>query len=580
LARLKPFDAQSRGSSVVIPRVVLLASLACLASSIACQVYDPELSRNTLVHVGDDASDAVPLDMDSGKPGWDSGTASGDAGAHDASSDTGVVHVVDAGGAGADAGTDAGADAATDAGADSGPDAAVDAGADASTDAGADASTDAGADAATDAAADSGPDAAVDAGADAGPDAAADAGDAGSDAAVIDDCPNDATKTAPGLCGCGIPENCAGLISALAHRYRFEGTGTTVVDSVGTAHGKTAAALTGTGSLALAGTSSSYATLPAGLVSASSGATVEFWLTWSGGSRRQKVVSFGTATPTKPGSTCTGSPDFFSGSWYHFCGKDGSMTWSKSRGLCEGAGGYLAAIESAQEDQYLTSHSAFTESVWIGANDLQTEGQWYFANSAGLQGGAHFWSGDENGSVASGAYENWRRDQPNPDDNNSAVDCSFIYKVNNKWWAYGCEFDGSFVCEWRGHQGGSMNRGFSFTPSDNSDRPSLTFQAGASAVVAQGASAFPTAKQTHVALVLDPASNKVALYIDGALAASAASSDPLANLRDVDNWLGRSHITGDPALSGSLFEVRIYSRALSAPELATSSKAGPDPAFL
>ena len=46
-------------------------------------------------------------------------------------------------------------------------------------------------------------------------------------------------------------------------------------------------------------------------------------------------------------------------------------------------------------------------------------------------------SGDENGSALAGAYENWRRDQPNPDDSNSGVDCSFIYKGNNKWWAYG-----------------------------------------------------------------------------------------------------------------------------------------------
>ena len=179
-----------------------------------------------------------------------------------------------------------------------------------------------------------------------------------------------------------------------------------------------------------------------------------------------------------------------------------------------------------------------------------------------------------------GAFEDWRRDEPNPSDNSASTDCAFIYKQTSSWWAYGCEFDGSFLCEWRGHQGSAMNRGVSFTPGDNSDRPSLTYQAGASAVTAQGTSAFPTGAQTHVALVLEPDSNRVLLYINGALSAQVANSDALANLRDADNWLGRSHVSGDPALGGSLSELRIYNRALTATELATSRTAGPDPAFL
>jgi hypothetical protein len=125
-----------------------------------------------------------------------------------------------------------------------------------------------------------------------------------------------------------------------------------------------------------------------------------------------------------------------------------------------------------------------------------------------------------------------------------------------------------------------MSRGIWFTPRDSSDRPSLTFKAGDSAVVARATNAFPSAVENHVALVLNPSSNSVSLYINGTLAASAASSDALANLRDADNWLGRSQVASDPALNGTLSELRVYNSALTAAQLATSYLAGPDPEFL
>src|SRR5690606_16455564 len=36
-----------------------------------------------------------------------------------------------------------------------------------------------------------------------------------------DACPEDPDKVEPGLCGCGIPENCQQLKVGLVHRYRF-----------------------------------------------------------------------------------------------------------------------------------------------------------------------------------------------------------------------------------------------------------------------------------------------------------------------------------------------------------------------
>ena len=49
-----------------------------------------------------------------------------------------------------------------------------------------------------------------------------------------DECPKDQTATVAGTCGCGAPDN---LPLCLRHRYSFDGTGTTVTDSVGEADG-------------------------------------------------------------------------------------------------------------------------------------------------------------------------------------------------------------------------------------------------------------------------------------------------------------------------------------------------------
>lgn len=73
----------------------------------------------------------------------------------------------------------------------------------------------------------------------------------------------------------------------------------------------------------------------------------------------------------------------------------------------------------------------------------------------------------------------------------------------------------------------------SFTPADAAGLPALSLQLGRRAVLVQGKPGFPTATQTHVALVLD----------------AAASRERRA-------------------------------RALTEQELATSHSAGPDPAFL
>jgi hypothetical protein len=88
------------------------------------------------------------------------------------------------------------------------------------------------------------------------------------------------------------------LQAALVHRYRFDGTGTTITDSVGTAHGVLVnAVLSGSGSVSLAGgNSGQFVDLPNGIVSSLVDATFEAWLTWNGGVGWQKIFDFGTSS--------------------------------------------------------------------------------------------------------------------------------------------------------------------------------------------------------------------------------------------------------------------------------------------
>jgi Concanavalin A-like lectin/glucanases superfamily len=118
-----------------------------------------------------------------------------------------------------------------------------------------------------------------------------------------DTCPEDPDKTAPGKCGCGVPDvdsvngaSCVPLQDSLIHRYSFEADAN---DSVGTAHGQLmgGASVTG-GALNLAGgTSGQYLNLPNALISTLTNATIEAYVTWTGaaGGDWQRVFDFGSS---------------------------------------------------------------------------------------------------------------------------------------------------------------------------------------------------------------------------------------------------------------------------------------------
>lgn len=128
-----------------------------------------------------------------------------------------------------------------------------------------------------------------------------------------DQCPADPDKLAPGECGCGVPEapsatlaDCHTLKSLLSHRYDFEGSGTSVRDRVGVAHGavargSTLSKLDGKGVVLLGGGDvGAYVDLPNGLVSSLKNATFEAWVTWGGGAPWQRIFDFGDSTASVP----------------------------------------------------------------------------------------------------------------------------------------------------------------------------------------------------------------------------------------------------------------------------------------
>ncbi len=114
--------------------------------------------------------------------------------------------------------------------------------------------------------------------------------------AAGDECPEHPEQALRGSCGCGFEpdEACVVLAASLAHRYSFEGTGTTAVDEVAGADGELHnTELTGAGLLELDG-DSAYVELPPHMMSVFSEASFELWIRWDGGDENQRLINFGT----------------------------------------------------------------------------------------------------------------------------------------------------------------------------------------------------------------------------------------------------------------------------------------------
>jgi hypothetical protein len=88
-----------------------------------------------------------------------------------------------------------------------------------------------------------------------------------------------------------------------------------------------------------------------------------------------------------------------------------------------------------------------------------------------------------------------------------------------------------------------------------------------------------TGVEHHLAVVWDEVAGMQSVYLDGNLldvgTGPIRSTITLANLQDLNNWLGRAQ-WGDPLFDGSYNEFRIYDYALSADQVLGNFQAGAD----
>jgi hypothetical protein len=95
--------------------------------------------------------------------------------------------------------------------------------------------------------------------------------------------------------GCPSATLCA-VQAALIHRYSFQGSGGTVIDSVGGAHGTVVnGSLTGDGYALFGDGVDQYVDLPNGIIKPLTNATLETWVCWDGGGAWQRLFDFGSS---------------------------------------------------------------------------------------------------------------------------------------------------------------------------------------------------------------------------------------------------------------------------------------------
>ncbi len=87
-------------------------------------------------------------------------------------------------------------------------------------------------------------------------------------------------------------------------------------------------------------------------------------------------------------------------------------------------------------------------------------------------------------------------------------------------------------------------------------------------------------QEVYVAITYDPGAGLANVYLNGALAASAAGTfNPTSRLTDYSCWLGRSQWDRDPYFNGSYDEFRIWQGILRDQDIAGHYAAGPDQQF-
>jgi autotransporter-associated beta strand protein/T5SS/PEP-CTERM-associated repeat protein len=84
-----------------------------------------------------------------------------------------------------------------------------------------------------------------------------------------------------------------------------------------------------------------------------------------------------------------------------------------------------------------------------------------------------------------------------------------------------------------------------------------------------------TGAMNHVAVTWDDTTGYVTVYENGVQVTSLITTNRIANLNDINNWLGRSNWSGDENMQGGIAEFRLFNRLLSAREVLNDYQVGP-----
>jgi hypothetical protein len=115
------------------------------------------------------------------------------------------------------------------------------------------------------------------------------------------------------------------------------------------------------------------------------------------------------------------------------------------------------------------------------------------------------------------------------------------------------------------------------TSSANNDHWSICESFGNGSQNLGGLSPTWDGTTAHHTLVMDPNTSRLESYINGVLEYSVQNANPvIANISTNVAWIGHSPFSGDPYLTGSVDEFRIYSGALTPQEIAVSDLSGPN----
>lgn len=103
-----------------------------------------------------------------------------------------------------------------------------------------------------------------------------------------------------------------------------------------------------------------------------------------------------------------------------------NKTWANAAACAVSRGGYLAEINSLDENQAIFNQLAnagvdpddtkapdgFSSYVWLGGNDINTEGSWLWNGSNSITG-TQFWQGTANGNPVNGLFSFWGNEPDN-----------------------------------------------------------------------------------------------------------------------------------------------------------------------